>query len=458
MKKKEKPTYFVRGVFLSILLFFLLGIYLSIPVLFNYKSIENIIEKKFYSDFNINLNINGDIKYQLLPKPHLLISNPSLSIDDKKSERVISIDIDKLKVFLHTKNLYPKSKLNFAKFEIQENNFLLKVNEYNILRYYFHNSESKPIHIKKSKIFMLDEQGETIIISPIEKIIFTTSKKDNFKKLNINGNIFDLKFKSFWKKEFNSDLDSQIEIDFKSPNILIKNKLTYDNSSDFKGSTLINFLNKNVEIDYKFKNNKIYLKSPDNNNDIKIDTNIELKPFYLNSNIILNRQNLNFLIDELIFSTLSLKPDLLGNLNGDLKLSLTNIEHELIRDGYISFDIKNNSIELDKVIFNLSDIGIIESEINYEDEKGEIIFNSSNVIKIKSYKNFAKKFQLNKSKVKDLNQIFFKIKKNINTGLISISDIKINKLDNVDKNREKLVYDVKNTQELKSLVKRIINN
>ena len=61
----------------------LFGIYLSIPVLFNYKSIENIIESKFYSDFDIKLNINGDIKYQLLPKPHLLISDSLLSIDEK---------------------------------------------------------------------------------------------------------------------------------------------------------------------------------------------------------------------------------------------------------------------------------------------------------------------------------------------------------------------------------------
>ena len=62
---------------------------------------------------------------------------------------------------------------------------MLKKKEYNILRNYFHNSESKPIHIKKSKIFVLDEKDETLIISPIEKIIFFTSKKDNFKKLNI---------------------------------------------------------------------------------------------------------------------------------------------------------------------------------------------------------------------------------------------------------------------------------
>ena len=50
----------------------------------------------------------------------------------------------------------------------------------------------------------------------------------------------------------------------------------------------------------------------------------------------MNRQNLNFLIDELVFSILNLNSDLIGNLNGDLKLSLTNIEHELIRDGYIN--------------------------------------------------------------------------------------------------------------------------
>ena len=89
---------------------------------------------------------------------------------------------------------------------------------------------------------------------------------------------------------------------------------------------------------------------------------------------------------------------------------------------------------------------------------GEIIFNSSNFIKIKNTKNFAKKFQLNKRKVENLNNIYFKIKKNINTGLISISDIEINKLANLEKNKEKLVHNIKNTQELKTLVKRIIND
>ena len=81
MIKKFKITIFAKLIFSLIVLCFLFCIYLSIPVLFNYKSIENIIESKFYSDFDINLNINGDIKYQLLPKPHLLISNSTLLIN-----------------------------------------------------------------------------------------------------------------------------------------------------------------------------------------------------------------------------------------------------------------------------------------------------------------------------------------------------------------------------------------
>ena len=77
---------------------------------------------------------------------------------------------------------------------------------------------------------------------------------------------------------------------------------------------------------------------------------------------------------------------------------------------------------------------------------------------IKNNRNFAKKFQLKPSKVKDLKKIYFKIKRNIDSGLTSVFDIKINQSDNVNKNIEEKFYNVKNSQELKSLVKRILNN
>ncbi len=452
-----KIPIFTKGIFLLIALFFTLGIYLSIPVLFNYKSIENIIESKFYSDFNINLNINGDIKYQLLPKPNLLISDSTLSISEKNNED-ISFDIKNLKVFMNSNSLYPKSKINFEKFEIQNTNFILKKKEYVTLRHYFHNSESKPFHVKKSKIFIADEKDETLVISPIEKINFVTSKKDNVKKLNIKGILFDLNFKSLWKKKYNSDMNSQIEVDFKEPNFLIKNRLNYNNSSSLDGSTLLTFFNQNIEIDYILENNKIIVSSPNNTNDIKIGASIELKPFYLNSSIILNKQNINFMIDELIFSLLNLEPDLLGNINGDIELLLTNIEHELLRSGKISFNISQNTINLREVLFNIGDIAQINSDIKYNEKNGDIIFNSSNSLLIKNKKEFAKKFQVRPDKVKDLNEIYFKVEKNINTRQVSIFDIKINKVEYKDKNNIVLKYNVRNSQELKSLVKRIITS
>ena len=453
MKKIKSLSLLVKSIFLLIALFFTFGIYLSIPVLYNYKSIQNIIEKKFYSDFNIKLNINGDIKYQLLPKPHLLIGDSSISIIENND--IMLVDIYNLKIFLNSNSLYPKSKIDFEKFEIQNTNFLLKGKEFNILRNYFHKSETKPFYILKSKIFVLDDNKETLAISPIEKISFNTSKKDNLKKLNIKGNIFDLNFKSLWKKKFNTQMNSQLEIDFQEPNLTIKNKLKYKNKSNLKGSITLNFLNESIDIDYILNNKLITLKSPDNNNIIKTDTIIELRPFYLNSKIILNKQNLNFLIDDLVYSLLNLKSELLGNLNGELKLSFTNIEHELIRNGQMSFDISEKTIQINNVIFNLGEIGIIESDIKYDEQNGNIVFNSTSSLIIKNKKEFARKFQVKPKKVVDLDKIFFKIQKNINNGSTSIYDIKISKSDYKDSSGFK--YQINNSQELKALAKKFLN-
>ena len=76
----------------------------------------------------------------------------------------------------------------------------------------------------------------------------------------------------------------------------------------------------------------------------------------------------------------------------------------------------------------------------------------------KNKKEFAKKFQVRPDKVKNLDEIYFKVERNINTRQISIFDIKINKVEYKDKNNSKLKYNIKNSQELKSLMKRIITS
>ena len=52
---KRKKIGSPRVVLASIVVFFTIILFLSLPVLFNFNSIQNIIEKKFYSEFKINL-------------------------------------------------------------------------------------------------------------------------------------------------------------------------------------------------------------------------------------------------------------------------------------------------------------------------------------------------------------------------------------------------------------------
>ena len=89
------------------------------------------------------------------------------------------------------------------------------------------------------------------------KIHYFSSVKDNFKKLNIKGNIFDLNFKSQWKN-YTTPKRVWNRGDFRNPNIFIKNKINYDDISNLNGSVFFDFLNQNIEIDYHLKNNSYF--------------------------------------------------------------------------------------------------------------------------------------------------------------------------------------------------------
>ncbi len=62
MKKRKKINTFSIVIF-SIIAIFSIIIFLSLPVLFNYESLENEIENKFYKEFKINLEIKDKVSY-----------------------------------------------------------------------------------------------------------------------------------------------------------------------------------------------------------------------------------------------------------------------------------------------------------------------------------------------------------------------------------------------------------
>ena len=454
MIKIKKNNNFFLIIIALIVLFFSITIFLSIPVLFNYKSIESQIEKKIYSTFNINLKILDEVNYQFIPLPHLLIKKANLKLNSDDGGSTI-IKTENLKLFLSTKNLYPMSNFKLDKMEIQNTNFKFTIDDLKDFHNHLYNKKNNKIIIKKSKLFYLDNENNTILISPINNLFYFLNEKDNSKKLKIKGNIFDINYESTWKKNFKTSNKSQTEIKLSDPNLTLKNLFEFENNSKFNGEVSINFLNEIITIKYFFNGDKVKIISPNLNEKIKISSNIELTPFYFDADIFFTQHKLNFLINEFLPLLINYNPEILGNLNGSLKINLDNVDNEFIKKGQISFLINENSIVLEKSSFKV-DGGIIKSKILYIDDKGDLIFLTKNLLEITNKKEFAKKLLIKSDKIKNINEINFNLSKNIDTGEISISKIKINDLKN--KSLFNQVYKAGNIQELRSLLKKILNN
>ncbi len=451
---KRKFKNFSKFILPSVVVFFSAILVISLPVLLNYNSIQNRIEKKASSDFKINLKILGDISLKLFPSPHYLVEKANLKLN-AQDENSSNIEVSNLKIFIPFKKIYSKSNIDISKIELANANIYFKMKDILDFRQHLYYKINKPIYIKKSNFFIVDEKKQTVLISQIKKIRYLIDKKNNSKQLKIDGNIFDADFVSFWKRNYNNPNETLNEINLKNPNINIKNYFLLQDNNNFSGKSSISFLNEKIIINYEIQNNNILLKSPDENQKIKFDSKIELDPFFFEAKININNKNIDFLIDHLINILFNSNTNYLGNINGNLVLQIDNIKNSLINNGVINFSIKDKIIKLEKSKFEIQDIGNIQSEFRYFVDNGDLIFLSENIFELKNKKEFSRKFQISLKKLKNINKIFFKLEKNIDSGEISISEVYLNQIDN-EQFSEK-IFVVKNIQLFKALIRDILS-
>ena len=454
--RKRKKIDSSKIILPSIIVFFTVILFLSLPVLFNYNNLQNIIEKKFYSEFKINLKILGDISFKIFPRPHYLVNkaNLDLNIEDDKSS---IIETKNLKIFIPTNKIYSKTEINIEGFEIHNTNIYFNIKDILDFRNHLYYKINKPIYIKKSKLFLLDKNKKTILISPIKKIKYLINNKNNSKELKIKGNIFDVDYYSFWKRDYDNPNKTLNEIRLKNPNLFIKNFFSFKGKLFFKGKSSINFLNEDIIINYLMKDSKIYIDSPNQNSSqkIKLNSKIELDPFFFDAKINIDHKDTNFLIDNLLSIILNSKEEYLGNMNGNLTLVVNNLKNSIINNGNINLSIKEKVIKLEKSLFEIKGIGKIRSDFRYYENKGDLIFASENILEITNKKEFSRKFQVNSKSVKNINKIYFDLEKNIDNGEISISNIYLNKIETENFSEE--YYIIKNIQILKALVRNILS-
>ena len=451
---KSKNKNFLKFVLPSVIIFFSTILFLSLPVLLNYNSIQNVIEKKVATDFKINLKILGDISFKILPSPHYLVEKANLDLNTQNDSSSI-IETKDLKIFIPFKKIYSRSNIQINRIEIENANIYFQMKDILDFRNHLYYKINKPVYIKKSNFFLIDENKQTILISQLKKIKYLIDIKNNSKQFKIDGNIFDVDYLSLWKRNYDNPNETFNEINIKNPNIDIKNLFLLEGAKKFSGKSIINFLNEKIIINYKFQDNKILVDTPNENQNIEFVSKIELDPFFFESKINIYNKDINFFIDYLLSYIFNSEEQYLGNMNGNVSLEISNLKNSLINNGVINFSIKDKSIKLKKSQFKVQDIGNIDSQFWYYVNNGDLIFISENMFELKNKKEFSRKFQVSSKKLKDVNKIYFNLEKNLDNGEISISQVYINKIDK-EKFSEK-IFIIKNIQLLKAFIRDILS-
>ena len=149
---KRKKTISPKIILSSIVIFFTALLLLSLPVLFNYNSIQNIIEKKISSEFKINLKILDNVSLKIFPRPHYLVDKANLHLNIKSDESSI-IQAQKLKVFIPLNKIYSKTNIKIDGIEIEKANIYYNIDDVLDFRDHLYYKINKPIFIKKSNFF-----------------------------------------------------------------------------------------------------------------------------------------------------------------------------------------------------------------------------------------------------------------------------------------------------------------
>tara|TARA_B100000579_G_scaffold401446_1_gene383918 strand:- start:975 stop:2345 length:1371 start_codon:yes stop_codon:yes gene_type:complete len=456
MKKINKKQLPFAILSILMILFFSTIIILNLPTIFKFKSIESKIEKIFFTEFKLYLDIEGNIDYKALPVPHLLISKGKIDLYGNNRGNSFS-DFTDMKIFIPINQLFIKKVNQINKVELNSINLKLKPKDITELRNHLYSKINKRIIINDSNIFILNNNDKNILISPIKKINYFLDIKNKTKKLEISGNIFDIDFFSEWERDYLKPETTYHSINLDNLKIQLKNYLTILNNKHFKGGTEINFLNEKFILDYEYLKNKIQLSSPENkSNNLRVFADINFNPFYFESKIEIYKKNLNFIIENVMKHFFIYDKDLLGNISGKILIKFINLDNSIIKNGEINLYINEKNINVLNTKFDFDKVGILNSELNYIIKNDETYFYSKNELDVISNKELIKFLQFNSKEIKKVKKIFFELSKKINNQEIMISNIRL--IDNL--NTEYIIeksIKAKNIQNLKYEIRKKLN-
>ena len=452
--KQNKITF---NLILSLLaiIFSLLTI-LSLPVLFNYKSKVTVIEKNFYKNFKFYIKSFGEITYKPFPKPHLLVENASLNLNNSSKKNDI-ITTSNLKIYISLRDIYLRSFNNFLSTEISNSNLEFKMEDIKELRKHLYQKVNKPIYLNNCKIFIRDKNNDVILISPIKKVSYKIDNKNKVKNFIIIGEIFGLNFRSNWKRDYEFPKISIHNVNILNLKMQIKNIFQFESKSNFKVQSQIIHEQNKMEYNLVFKDNIIEFIPPKEKKKLNFDLEgkVQLKPFFFDGTLLIKDKKIEMIIDNVLSKLFLYDENFVGNFNGILKIKFDELNNKLIENGEIDLVINEKKIIFNEANFYLDKIGSIKTDISFSEENGITKFISKNKLDVNNHIEFAKTFQVGSKKAKNINDIYFEIEKNLGSSDFILKKVKVNgktSFRNLDAE-----FVVKNIQNLRSYIRKVID-
>ena len=392
--------------------------YFLLPAFYDKNKIKAQLENQIFNKYNLEVKLDQSLKYGLFPKPHFY--SEDIIISYKENEIAKSNNV---KISIFFTNFFSSDNLKIQNLKFKKTDFKINFSNFEFFDLLDSIQLDKKIDFLNSKLFYLDQNDSLIFLTNVKNLNFFY--EENFiQKLNSKFNIFNIPISlniehNTFEKSFLTDLNSH------SLRLNIQNNLFY-NDKKFDGILDLTVINKNKKIKYSLKDNSLKFKTDDN----KIIGDINIKPFFLSSNLDISRINLKKIFKDNSILINILKSEILNNknLNGKISIKSNNVESlNFLKE--IKFDIlfeegdiflqNLKTIFKDSVVINISDTQIIVD--NYK-----LTFAGFISLDFIDITEFYTHYQINRNFRKNIKKINFGFLLNLDDQFVEIDNLKVN--------------------------------
>ena len=412
-----------KKIFIFSAIIFIVITYFLLPAFYDKNEIKDQLKSQLSQKYNLEVKLDQDPKYGLFPKPHFLVEDAKIMYDSE----VIS-NSKYIRFFFSSKNNFIFNKVKLNDLVFIETDFKLSKKNFSFFKKLLNNkTTNQDIKFIKNKLFYLDQNENMIFFSDLKKLNYLY--QENFiNEVESKLKIFNIPVNLKTKHDIiNQKIYTNINLN--SLKLKIENQLNYNNNY-LDGELDLSYINnKNQTIKYTLKNNDLKFNTIDK----KLIGEINIKPFYILSNLNLRNISLNRVFEKNSVLINLLKSEILNNknLNGRVKVKIDNLI-DFKHISKINFDIQFeeglifvsnlNFIFKDSVNFNLSEVNLIIDE-NKLKFVGDIVLDFRNI------DSFYYHFQIIRNYRKNINQITSNFVFNFDDDLLEFNELKISGVD-----------------------------